>query len=393
MSFIKNIQVWNNQIPRVCNFDFEDYTTSGWVGNNCRLFTNPQDNYNNLCAEDIATTARATRDAYVRSLDQLFDSIYEFYFNQDNPTYGITRSENNNCITPTQRQAFLDAYWGPTGLKSKLWDVLFIKQPQLFNAMYPSCSSEKYNGIQDFTVNWQSAYGQPSTPVTYQIDFTNYQSLNYYIVDAYELAIKNLMQEVKNTLIKLTNAPLTISQNKTCSDDVTIGSQIWTRCNLGITTYRNGEVIPQVTDPTQWSNLTTGAWCYYNNDPSTEPKYGKLYNWYAVNDPRGIAPTGYHVPSDTEWTVLTDYLGGESVAGGKMKKAGTAYWNAPNTDATNSSGFTGLPGGDRSNNGVYSTIGYNGSWWSSSEDNTNYAWYRYLSNSDILTTTDRPLHL
>jgi hypothetical protein len=211
MSFIKNIQVWNNHIPRVCNFDYEDYTTSGWVGNNCRIRTNPEDNYNNLCIEDTATTARATRNAYVRALDELFDSIYEFYFNQENTTYGIARSENNICITPAKRQAFLDAYWGPTGLKQKLWDVLFIKQPQLFNAMTPACSNDKYNGIQERTESWRSAYDEPSNPVTYEIDFTNYQTMNYYILDEYQLAFKNLMQDVKNTLIKLTNAPLTIS--------------------------------------------------------------------------------------------------------------------------------------------------------------------------------------
>jgi len=384
MSFIKNIQVWNNHIPRVCNFDFEDYTNSGWVGNNCRsaIFDNPEDNYNNLCIEDPSTTARATRNAYVKALDELFDSIYEFYFNQENTTYGIARSENNICITPAKRQAFLDAYWGPTGLKQKLWDVLYIKQPQLFNAMTPACSSEKRNGIQNLTEFWRNAYDETRISVTYQVDFTNYQSMNYYILDEYQLAFKNLVQDVKNTLIKLTNAPLTISQNKTCSDDVTIGSQIWTRCNLGITTYRNGDVIPQVTDPTQWSNLTTGAWCYYDNDPSTEAKYGKLYNWYAVNDLRGIAPTGYHVPSDAEWTVLTDYLGGESVAGGKMKKAGTAYWNAPNTDATNSSGFTGLPGGYRNDDGSFYSIGFYGYWWSSTEVNTNDAWFRYLDGTN-----------
>jgi hypothetical protein len=211
MGLIKNIQIWNNHIPRVCNFDFEDYTTSGWVGNNCRIRTDPQDNYIYLCIEDIATTARATRNAYVKVLDELFDSIYEFYFNQENTTYGIPRSENNICITPAKRQAFLDAYWGPTGLKQKLWDVLYIKQPQLFNAMTPACSNEKNNGIVNVTELWRNAYDEARISVTYQVDFTNYQYMNYYILDEYESAFKNLMQEVKNTLIKLTNAPLTIS--------------------------------------------------------------------------------------------------------------------------------------------------------------------------------------
>jgi len=211
MSFIKNIQIWNNHIPRVCNFDYEDYTSSGWVGNNCRNLNNPDNNYNNLCIEDVATTARAERNAYVIELDRLFDSIYEFYFNQDNPAYGITRSENNNCITPTQRQAFLNTYWGPTGLKQKLWDVLYIKQEQMFNAMLRECSNEKRTGLQNITVDWRNAYDEARVPTTYQVDFTNYQTMTYFILDDYELAFKNLMQEVKNILIKLTNAPLTIS--------------------------------------------------------------------------------------------------------------------------------------------------------------------------------------
>ena len=163
--------------------------------------------------------------------------------------------------------------------------------------------------------------------------------------------------------------------------DVTIDSQIWTGCNLNVATYRNGDTIPQVTDPTAWSNLTTGAWCYYDNDPANEAIYGKLYNWYAVNDARGLAPTGYHVPSDSEWTILTTFLGGDPIAGGPMKEAGLCHWGEPNTDATNESNFTGLPGGYRFYNGTFFHINDNGLWWSSSEYNTNYSRYRLLYNN------------
>jgi uncharacterized protein (TIGR02145 family) len=169
---------------------------------------------------------------------------------------------------------------------------------------------------------------------------------------------------------------------------VTIGTQTWTTKNLDVATYSDGTVIPQVTDPTAWTALTTGAWCYYNNDSATGTTYGKLYNWYAVagihdTDPntpnKKLAPTGYHIPSDAEWTTLTTYLGGEEVAGGKMKETGTSLWNFPNQDATNSSGFTGLPGGYRVYDGCcFETIGYGGFWWSSSEDGTTNAWSRYL---------------
>ena len=108
------------------------------------------------------------------------------------------------------------------------------------------------------------------------------------------------------------------------AQDVTIGTQTWTSKNLDISTYRNGEVIPEVQDSAAWANLTTGAWCYYENSTAKGTIYGKLYNWYAVNDPRGLAPKGYHIPSDAEWTILTDYLGGDSIAGKQMKS--TSGW-------------------------------------------------------------------
>lgn len=165
----------------------------------------------------------------------------------------------------------------------------------------------------------------------------------------------------------------------------------FTKQNLNVSTYSDGTPIPQVTDPTAWANLTTGAWCYYNNDAANGTTYGKLYNWYAaagiydaaslVNPAlrKKLAPTGWHVPTDAEWTTLTTCLGGESVAGGKMKETGTAHWNSPNTDATNSSGFTGLPGGYRFDNGTFLGIGDYGHWWSSSEYGTTTAWYRTLN--------------
>ena len=157
--------------------------------------------------------------------------------------------------------------------------------------------------------------------------------------------------------------------------------QEWMAENLRTTTYANGDPIPNVTDANQWENLTTGAWAHYNNDSQYENPYGKLYNWYTVNDPRNVCPTGWHVPTDAEWTVLIDYLGGESVAGGKMKSTGTQYWLYPNTDATNESGFSGLPGGFRNGNGTFLGIGDFGYWWSSTEDGTYFAWDRALDYS------------
>jgi uncharacterized protein (TIGR02145 family) len=128
---------------------------------------------------------------------------------------------------------------------------------------------------------------------------------------------------------------------------VTIGTQVWMAENLKVTKYRNGDPIPNVTDDIEWRTLKTGAYCNYNNDTNIGNKYGKLYNWHAVNDSRRIAPIGWHVPSDKEWTTLSDYLGGENIAGGKLKEKGTKNWNTPNTGASNEVGFNALPGGMR----------------------------------------------
>ena len=178
-------------------------------------------------------------------------------------------------------------------------------------------------------------------------------------------------------------------------NSVIIGTQEWMKENLNVSKYSDGTIIPQVTDPTQWANLTTGAWCYYNNDPANGAIYGKLYNWYAVagiydsaslNDPslrKQLAPQGWHIPSDAEWTILTDFLGGTSIAGGKMKSTGiiedvTGLWYSPNTDATNESGFTGLPAGFRYPSGNLGPTGGFTLWWSLSEFSTADTWARSL---------------
>jgi len=148
----------------------------------------------------------------------------------------------------------------------------------------------------------------------------------------------------------------------------TICNQDWMVKNLDVSTYRNGDPIPQVTDPSAWAGLTTGAWCYYDNNPANGANYGKLYNWYAVHDSRNIAPVGWHVSTDAEWIELATCLGGESVAGDKLKEAGTAFWQSPNTGSTNSSGFTGRPGGIKDEDGTYgnfTAMGLAGYWWSS----------------------------
>ena len=167
---------------------------------------------------------------------------------------------------------------------------------------------------------------------------------------------------------------------------VLIGNQVWMSENLKVTKYKDGTAIPTGHSNSVWSNLSSGAYAVYDDDDVNTDTYGFLYNWYAVDDSRIIAPDGWHVPTDDEWTTLTDYLGGTSVSGGKMKETGTEHWSSPNTDATNESGFTALPGGYRYFNGNYIHQGYSGYFWSSTEYNgRGSAWYRllYYDGSDV----------
>ena len=167
-------------------------------------------------------------------------------------------------------------------------------------------------------------------------------------------------------------------EGKEANPEVTIGQQVWMTKNLNVATFRNGDPIPQAKTDEEWVKAGENqqpAWCYYDNDPKNEEIYGKLYNGYAVNDKRGLAPEGYHVPTDAEWTQLSDYLGGEDVAGKKMKS--TSGW-IENGNGSNESGFNGLPGGFRYNSGAFSDQGNVGYWWSASETNADYAYGRGL---------------
>ncbi len=160
---------------------------------------------------------------------------------------------------------------------------------------------------------------------------------------------------------------------------IVIGTQTWMAENLKTTKYRNGDPITTNLSDSAWLVSTGGAYAVYDNNPQNNSIYGKLYNWYAVVDSRNLCPTGWHVPSDAEWTTLVNFLGGSGVAGGKLKST-SSLWTAPNTGATNESGFSGLPGGGRGNYGAYVIIGNNGDWWSSTElnSNNNNAWGRSL---------------
>ena len=150
--------------------------------------------------------------------------------------------------------------------------------------------------------------------------------------------------------------PYDLCCDNLCPQPSTFCMENWTFENFDGTTYRNGDPIPEVTDPAAWAYLRTGAWCYYNNDSANGPIYGKLYNHYAVTDPRGLAPEGYRVPTNDDWEALAQWLGGMAIAGLPMRMTGnltddTGYWSTntvpfvPFINGTNTSGFSGIPGG------------------------------------------------
>lgn len=154
---------------------------------------------------------------------------------------------------------------------------------------------------------------------------------------------------------------------------VTIGTQVWLLENLRTTKYRDGTSIPNITGEAEWANLTGPSYCWYNNDAATfKATYGALYNWYAVNTGK-LCPAGWHVLTLDDWATLKTYLGGDNIPG-KLKEAGTAHWVSPNTGATNESGFTALPGGQRSEGGVFDFAWWNGLWWTDTEVSTQEAY-------------------
>lgn len=180
---------------------------------------------------------------------------------------------------------------------------------------------------------------------------------------------------------------------------VIIDNQEWMTQNLRTSHYANGDSIPQVTDRGEWADLSTGSWTYYNNDNYFVTHYGKLYNWYAVNDSRGLCPVGWRVPSDDDWKMLEQQLGmseselqrmgtrgSEEQIGGKLKSTDRQLWREPNRGASNESGFSGLPGGNRSETGGFDGIGSMGLWWSSTEAGSGMAWMRLLSHDNANIT-------
>lgn len=240
-----------------------------------------------------------------------------------------------------------------------------------------SKSKKTYNGI--VVWNWQKAqsvcYWLKNQLLLTGIRFDrvkNYVLLILFIFSGYGNVIAQLDYGPKD-------API-----------VTIGNQTWMVKNLNVVTFANGDTIPQAKTDEEWKRASDNqkpAWCYYDNDPSNDSKYGKLYNWFAVNDKRSLAPKGWHVPSDAEWTTLTKYCGGETTAGTVLKS--TNRWESyfgVSGNGNNSSGFAALPAGNRNDDGAFYSIGKVGNWWSSSENFKDNSWYRLLgcTNNKVL---------
>ena len=216
-----------------------------------------------------------------------------------------------------------------------------------------------------------------TTAITKDADVQRAIDVNVFIRD-YLVDLYRRDSEEKGIIVTPTPAEKVVGKGRLIIKSIQIGDQLWMAENLKVEHYRDGTAIPTGYSDSEWGNLSTGAYAVYDNNETHADTYGYLYNWYAVNDSRNIAPEGWHVPTDDEWQTLVDYLGGSSVAGGKLKEAGTEHWNSPNTGATNESGFTALPGGCRDDGGGYDGMGYYGYFWSSMGSSSSYTWGREL---------------
>lgn len=379
MGFIRNFEIWNNQRPLVCGFDVVDYCDGGVIGNTCTENTTP---LYGIDQDSNYSTARATRDAWLKAINEYALALFAFYYDDgwEDEGGGYPTSFpielNTRCITTEDYGKILDLYYGPTGFleKYKLW--------QIANQKWWNCilnPVDKLTGVYNYSTTMPSSQTTSYT-WNFSIDYTNYQTADKARYLEYRAAFDTMLASLKIFMHVAGKNPLTHYDivPQPCPD-LTIGTQVWKRCNLSVTKYRNGDTIPQVTDPIAWGNLTTGAWCYINNDPTTEPVYGRLYNWYAVNDPRGLAPTGYHIPTDKEWGLLVDYVRGSDLAGGILKidanigsNGDCVGWELPST-STNERGFTALPAGYRLYDGVFYNQYRDGFWWTQTQFDIDHA--------------------
>jgi uncharacterized protein (TIGR02145 family) len=195
--------------------------------------------------------------------------------------------------------------------------------------------------------------------------------------------IMNIFQTNNSSTFKIDEIDSVIFVLNICNI-IQEGNQIWMCKNLDVECYRNGDTIPQIKDNKEWLSIQKGAWCYFNNDSVLGEIYGKIYNWYAVNDPRGLAPIGWHIPSQKEYYDLCKPFGNLDTAGAHLKEIGTSHWISPNDGATNLSGMSMLPGGYRSYGGEFFEIGFKGIWWTSDMNGVNADYILLCNNNKII---------
>jgi len=277
------------------------------------------------------------------------------------------RNELNNKLNTSDTFFMLSNYW--TGLNNK---ISFSDTANMLNP-YLKKSDVMVNIETDPVFNTSIAKGITGIDTAYwnrKLSPSDTASMLTNYLRKSDAIIADLQNQDK-LLQSLTNV---VDIDGNSYKTLKIGQQTWMAENLKTTKYKNGEAIPTGLTDVAWSSTTNGAYAIYNNDVANDSMYGKLYNWYAVADSGGLCPAGWHVPTDAEWIILTDHLGGLSVAGGKMKVKGTTYWNSPNAGATNESGFGALPGGDRDYlAGQFGGINHLCYFWSSTELDQNLA--------------------
>ena len=315
---------------------------------------------------------------YVLTIVLLMTTINVFSQNQSLPVLKMYKSDNSVTITPLKEiDSLVHVSIVPVNLT-----LLDIKNITNTSARFEAIILSKGEGtisqigycwstLQNPTILSNNVNGTWKDSINFSNSIYSFTKNTKYYVRAYasnELGISYSNQIEFSTLNK----------EDSLLESIKIGTQIWTTKNLDVSTYRNGDTIRHARTPEEWQDAASkgeGAWCYYNNDPKNGEIYGKLYNWHAVKNSRILAPSGYHIPSDLEWSLLTEYLGGEEIAGFKMKNTSGWYDNG---NGDNSSGFNGLPGGYCGSSGNFNDITGYGNFWSSSEYDTNYAWFRYL---------------
>jgi uncharacterized protein (TIGR02145 family) len=291
----------------------------------------------------------------------------------NNDSSGITpenlfKVETYSVVNVGHQSATVFGTFGPS----------FLADVTAYGICYGLSANPTVNGTHTIELNFNEATG------TFSSSLLSLSQNTTYYVRAYGTTSNGTFygdQRTFSTLSQLyTNGGAVVDADGNSYSSIVINGKQWMKGNLNVSKYRNGDIIPEVTDIAEWDALTTGAWCYYSNDSANGTTYGKLYNWYAVNDPRGLAPAGWHIPTDSEWTSLITFLGGANVAGSKIKDSGT-LWSDQTQGATNQSGFTAIPAGYgyltltyTPDDQPFKSLGDAAYWWSATASGTNTAY-------------------